>query len=99
LSRTNREQIILWIDKCKAQGLDVHSGLRAYLALMMLSLAQGKPIDHICSTIINPNIAIKDSKALLAEASWTDGAICLNGLYPFQSDDDVSLRATIKVSF
>ncbi len=61
--RITRDQVILWLQKYTKQGLEVMSGARRYLTLMLKSLAEEKPIGNEFWTVLNPHAVSKDKKA------------------------------------
>ncbi len=98
-SRTNHEQVKLLIQQYTAQGLEVMSGTRRYLALMMKGLAGGKPIDQDSWTLINPQMVSKDQNALLGAGHWRKVQVFLFNNYLSNSYRDLRVRASVRVLF
>ncbi len=82
--RTNQEQVKLWMQKYTDHGLDIMSGTRRNLTVIMKGLAGRKAIDNGFWTLINPQSVSKDPNALRADSCWGDGWVSLrNGTSNF----------------
>ncbi|OGC81873.1 MAG: hypothetical protein A2V81_04770 [Candidatus Abawacabacteria bacterium RBG_16_42_10] len=101
-SRTNHEQVKLWMQKYKDQGLEVMSGARRYLTVMIEALARGDFIDgnrrEFAATVLNPHVVSKDQNALVGHGGWIHDKVHLYSTEPSRSDQTyLRLRPSVPV--
>lgn len=92
------EQVRALVRYYRGLGLDVLSGARRYLILMLQALFEGRPIDLYFWTVLNPHLVEADKKALIGGGNCYFDQIILGGAGPGDYGYDLRLRTAKELS-
>lgn len=77
--------------------LQILTGARLYLSLMMQGLIAKAPIDQKYWTVLNAEVVAKDEKSLLGGGRWNTDQVSLYYAYPDFSSGNLRLRGAVIV--